>query len=343
MILSNPIRNTLITIFLLVNLSLDLDAQKSPLSLFDALSNEPELPELVIKTDYKKLLKHRNKEEYQAASISVIVDSKPIIDNSKSRIRTRGNMRKEVCRIPPFKIDFEENDLIVLGFDSLDNLKLVLPCQNKSGPQERLFKEKLAYDLYNVLDSNAIKTFLVNVQFQFEGEIKENMVGFIVEDEKNYVRRKNGRLVEDGKIIARNLDRLSFLKMSFFQYMIANTDWAITERHNLEVVKLPGYNRPIALPYDFDYSGFVDQPYAVPHSSLPIRSVRERYFHPYMIKKGEFRAMMSFFESKEEDLYAICRNAHYMEEKTKEECEKFIASFYDLFDNKRWLNKYLKS
>ena len=55
------------------------------------------------------------------------------------------------------------------------------------------------------------------------------------------------------------MDRELFLKMEFFQYMIANTDWSLSNKHNLELVKVPARDKVIALPYDFDYSGFVGQ------------------------------------------------------------------------------------
>ena len=330
-------------VFYVLLVQLCAQAQSSPPALLNHLYEADAAISIVIHSDYKRLLRRSIKEEYEPAVISIKIGDKLVLEDSSARIRSRGNTRKEVCKIPPFKLDFSRSELIAAGLDTLDNLKLVLPCRNKKGPQQRLYKEKLAYDLFDAMDTNGLRTVLVNVTFTDNSKILEELTGFIVEDEHNYVKRKNAKLVGEERVIARDLDRQSFLKMTFFQYMISNTDWAVSERHNLEVVKLPDMNRAIAIPYDFDYSGFVNQPYAVPHSLLPIESVTDRYFHPYKIRSGEFRSMMKYFESKKkEKFYAICEEASFMNEKSRGDCKKHIASFYNLFENDMWLRKHIK-
>ena len=51
--------------------------------------------------------------------------------------------------------------------------------------------------------------------------------------------------------------------MMLFEYMIGNTDMSIWALHNVRLVQKP--NRTLtAVPYDFDLSGFVHAPYAMP-------------------------------------------------------------------------------
>jgi len=78
------------------------------------------------------------------------------------------------------------------------------------------------------------------------------MVAFLVEDEKAYAHRKKARIIDKGKVNPSRLERLPFLKMLFFQYLIANTDWSLRNRHNLELVVLPEQEKVTVLPYDFD-------------------------------------------------------------------------------------------
>src|SRR5438477_9110718 len=60
-----------------------------------------------------------------------------------------------------------------------------------------------------------------------------------------------------------------------FQYMIGNTDFAVTALHNIVLIQdSVGVVYPV--PYDFDWSGVISTPYAFPDSRLPIRTVRQR-------------------------------------------------------------------
>jgi len=54
--------------------------------------------------------------------------------------------------------------------------------------------------------------------------------------------------------------------VSIFQYMTGNTDWAVPNYHNIKTdgTKERHHLPTISVPYDFDYAGFVDAPYAVP-------------------------------------------------------------------------------
>lgn len=319
----------------------DLEGTKQPIvfnpstqlkksSFYDYLFKLEGIPEIVINTDVKQLIRKSLKEEYQEATLKIQEPSDGSLSFFKGRIRARGNMRKKVCNIPPVKFDFSKKVLDSLGLLKNDKLKFVFPCQNNERSQELLYKEFFLYELYQFIDSNSIKVKLVEVTF-LEGEKQKlKFNGFLIEDEVEYARRKKATVIEKGRINPSGLHRSSFLKMLFFQYMIANTDWTVANRHNLELVKLPEINKVVALPYDFDYSGFVGQKYAVPHESLPIDDVNERYFFNYKMRQYEFYEMVRFYQSIEKDLYRICEEATYMKPKTIEANKAFLRSFFQL-------------
>ena len=172
---------------------------------------------------------------------------------------------------------------------------------------------------------------LVDVNI-FDGEKEKfNWVGFLIEDEEEYARRQNARMLEGSKLRSSRLEREPFLKMAFFQYMIANVDWSIKNKHNIELVKLPDVEKVIAVPYDFDYSGFVGTNYAVPAETLPIQSVHERFFFPHhKMSEEEFDRMVKYFLSIEQDIYKLCDEATYMNPKTIEENKKYLEQFFKL-------------
>ena len=287
-------------------------------------------PKITIETDVGFLIKKSRKEEYKTASFTLADASGTELYNLPGRVRSRGNMRKQQCRWPPVKFDFAAGMLDSLGFKKVDKIKFVFPCNQTWANQERLYKEFLLYDIYHLIDTNSIRTKLVDIDLVQDGEVKESFVGFIIEDEEEYAKRKDARVIESGSLRVASLDRVSFQKMAFFQYMIANTDWSIPNKHNVEIVKVPGIARVVAIPYDFDYAGVVGHAYAVPHESLPIKDVHQRYFTKCDIKEPEFYAMVEYYKGLKDPIFAVCDEATYMKEKSLGEFKAYIDDFFDL-------------
>ena len=301
-----------------------------------------EIPTIKIDTDFKNLIKQKQKEEYQEASIEFTLNNELV--SLPIKVRARGNMRKKVCQLPPLKIDLSKGQLDSLGFKkSQDNLKLVLPCKDNGGFHERLKMEHFIYELYSVVEPYHMKTKLVKFEFWWEGKLKEELVGFLVEDEDHYAKRLNAKMVTTGNIRSAGFNRSCFVKLCFFQYMIANTDWSVNNRHNLEIAKVPEYKRVIPIAYDFDYAGLINQPYAVPHESLPIENVTERHFYKTEVKENEAIAVANFYKDNKDALLAKCDNALYLKEKTRKQMKKFIEGFYKKLNSEKSIKRTFAS
>ncbi len=299
-------------------------------SLFNHIYNLGPMPRFKITTNLSTLIKKSEDEKYQPATFHLSDQARGNTLDLNCRIRSRGNMRKKVCWFPPVKIDFSKSVLDSLGFQKIDKLKLVLPCNNRNTSANYLYKEYFLYTLYSLIDTNCLRAKLIDLTLAEENEDKYQFVGFMIEHEKEYARRKNAKIIEIGKVRAGALDRESFLKMAFFQYMICNTDWTVANKHNLEIVKLPGIDRVVGIPYDFDYSGFVGQEYATPAPTLPIESVHVRYFHKYLVTEKEFYRMVNYYLSIEKAVYKHCDDATYMSAKTIKANKAYLASFFKL-------------
>ncbi len=319
---------------------LDPAGNKKKQSLFDYIYSLDATPRLRIETDVGRLIRKKSSEEYQSCGIVLLDKSERELLNLPARVRARGNMRKKVCRMPPLKIDFKKSLLDSIGFHKRDKLKLVLPCNARnSNQQEMLYKEFFIYELYGLIDKNCLRTKLIDVTLGNDDKKSYHFTGFLIEDDKEYARRKNARILDKASIISSKLDRESFVKMEFFQYMISNTDWSLRNKHNLTLVKLPDMERATVIAYDFDYSGFVGQAYAVPHTSLPIETVHDRYFFSYPVSKEEFYQMVDYFLSIEDDVYELCDKATYMKTKTIKANKHYLKEFFDLLRKPRRLKK----
>lgn len=325
-------------------LLVDESILKNKTSVFNHVYQMKGRPKIVIGTDMKKLVRDKMKEEYQETSFQLIDENGDKELDLRGRIRARGNMRKQVSYYPPVKIDFKKSTLDSLGFLKLDKLKLVFPKDRGTISQRRLLKEFFLYELYASIDSTSIRVKLVDVFINHKGKEKFYFTGFFIEDEKEYARRNNAIIVERGRVRSAVLDRNSFLKMVFFQYMISNTDYSVIHKHNLEIVKLPQVEKIVAVPYDFDYSGFVGQDYALPNPKLPISDVNQRYFFPwYQISEAEYNHMIEYFRSLEDDIYALCESSDYMDSRTIKESKSYLLGFFKLLKKpKRLKSAFVK-
>ena len=326
--------------FLVYNTSVICQSSESKQTLFQQIENAEKVI-IQIDTDVKKLLRHKKEKQYQPTSVLISDSNQEIFSQSVAKIRVRGNKRKEVCKLPPMKIDLSKGDLDSLGMDSLDNLKIVLPCNSRKADQEMLLKEFLVYQLYEQVDDYGFKTKLAQFIFNKEGKNAYDVTGFLIEDDNDYCMRNQARILESGVIRAAILERERFLKMCFFQYMIANTDWIISEKHNVKLVKIETLKSIVAVPYDFDYSGFVGQKYAMPHPAIPINNVKQRYFMKYALTDAEFYSMVDFYNSKKEDILQVIESAEYLSSKSRKSIRSFIMEFFKALSKPDKLKPYV--
>ena len=297
---------------------------------------------IVLNTDLTKLFVTNSMAEiYQPATL-VAIHNNEFNRKWNVRLRTRGNMRKQVSKFPPLKIDFSKTTLDYLGFTRNDKLKLVLPCKTGKNFQQRLYREHVIYQLYQQVDSLGYRTHLVNVIFEDKGKKKYDLTGFFIEDEADFALRTKTRVSKSGILRMESLERDNYVKMAFFQYMILNTDFSVSNKHNLEIIGVPGQLRPRAIPYDFDYSGMVNHKYAIPYEKLPIFSVREYYFRGRKVTLEEVKMAVEFFKPLEDTFKKIIDDATYLNKRSKKSMKKDIDEFYKrLNDEDKWKKRFI--
>ena len=302
-------------------------------SLFECfLQTSDSLPQLKINTDWGQLIRTKEAEAYQPAVMSFYKQDGTLVELDV-KVRARGNARKKVCQFPPIKVKAAKQQLKALGYGPENKLKLVLPCQLGKNHEDCLLREALAYQLYEQIDSVHFKTKIVELQgWQNENE-KYSFYAFLVEDKEALASRLGGRLLYQGKMRVASMERSFYLKICFFQYMIANTDWSVASRHNLQFLQLPGYPRVVAVPYDFDYAGLVSTHYAIPGSTIPIEDVSERYFQGENVTEQEALECSQYFLSRKEQILQCCRSMNLLRERSKESSWKYLVEFFDLLEN----------
>ena len=131
------------------------------------------------------------------------------------------------------------------------------------------------------------------------------------------------------------LDRQVYPLFSVFQYLIGNTDWHLDNFHNVKFLRNSKAQSIVPVPYDFDYSGFVDAPYAVPHNTLPIKNVRERYNKAHCLNDVERKEICELICSKKEEMYALIDNFTLLSKRSRGKLRHYLEDGFEVLESKK--------
>lgn len=201
-------------------------------------------------------------------------------DSIKVDLRARGNSRREKCSFPPIKIKIKRADAENTLFEGEKSLNLVVSCESANGFNDLILKEFLCYKFYEKVSPYHFQTRQIKLSLtDIRGKKSKTheLVAFLVEEDDKTAESFGG-IISEAKITPPNLinDTIA-LKQDIFSFMIGNTDWSNTVQHNVKIMERKATSL-IPIPYDFDLSGFVSAPYALPYDYLPIKTVQERLY-----------------------------------------------------------------
>ena len=315
-----------ILIFLIHALSTRLAAQELKQAILFA-SQQP----LSIRLDVSlsKIRKHTDDSTY----LPIVIHYKTpegLWDSIPASVRTRGHFRKKHCFFPPLRIKFKKKDTEGTLFGGTKSLKLVMPCQSSQTSNDLILKELLCYKLYEAASPYVFKTRLIDITLNDKGKnVKTHQLqGIFIEDDDATAKRYNAQVFEVAKFDPLRFQDTSSLRLDFFQYMIANTDFSTQFLHNIKVIQTKnGHFIPIA--YDFDMSGVVNASYATYDENLGIKSVRERYYKGYCRDEKVAQAVREDYVNREQSIIAVIGAFDtFFEPKEIEGLKKYLNEFF---------------
>lgn len=311
------------------------------LSLFQDIHQDSAL-HLYLRQDWKNIEKHKEDKVYQSADIRLVTAASDTIA-IPAKVRTRGNMRLEICSLPPLKLKFDKADLQQHGLSALNEMDLVEPCHDDPRYDQLLLKEYLAYKLWELVSPYYFRTQLVQIHYiNPDGtEAHDPSYAFLVENMEELVARLGGRRNKTAVISNSAVDKAPMLKVALFEFMIGNTDWFIQNRHNLEFVGIPGHSLLVTIPYDFDYSGLVGASYAAHHESLGLTSVASRYYQGWCFPGAEVEKALEVFHQQKDNILRLPYHIQGLSEKSAGQARDYLAGFFDIIENPNKLNNQI--
>lgn len=332
------------TIFLILAISLSATASGGDGSRKTApLFSSDDVLEVTIKGPFKTIMNERALDEEQPATLT-FADAEAGEVTVDLNIRTRGRFRRQskVCKWAPLRLNFKKSTVKKTLFAGADKMKLVTHCRNGSQRYtQALLSEFLAYRILNTVTDASFRVRLMRVTYvDTDRKDREHTeLAFMIEHKSQVAKRIGLDLNEMEAAEIDILDAGHTNLSSIYQYLIGNTDFSPIRAapdepccHNYMLFGAEeGQIKPI--PYDFDMSGIVDAPYAVPNERFGLRNVRERLYRGRCRNNEYVGTSVETFLEQKSAIYSLINSLDSYTSRIRRDTLGFVDDFYALISN----------
>ncbi len=262
----------------------------------------------------------------------VVVDSAGSERKIPVQLRTRGHFRlkRSTCRFVNLLVLFPgKKTLAGTPFEGQESLKLGGHCQDDDRYEQLLRREYLAYQILNEVTPRSFRARLASGSYidSASGKKLTTRAAMFIEHEDDVAARAGGKVREFRRALFDDVDFKTLDRMAIFEYMIGNTDWSIYALHNVRLVVTDSVG-VLPIPYDFDFSGLVNAPYAGPAPQLQIRSVRERLYRGPCRTWDELAPTVAGFTALRPAIMALPARVPGLDRGEVRDAEEFLAAFF---------------
>ncbi len=264
------------------------------------------------------------------------------------KLKTYGKSRRRECDLPPLKLDIELDSALGTPFEGAGPLRIVTHCRSPE-LEGHVLLEYLLYRAYTHLAEPALRVRLANFRYQeTDGSSRDiEALGYFIEDIGVAAERSGSSWLDIQRLRLADLDATHTALVGLFQYMAGNTDWSALsgppgERccHNAAVVSNGQPGPHVLLPYDFDQSGLINTPYAVPAKTLGLRDVTQRKYRGFCAHNNELIAAITTFNTQHAELESLFADPSLPHAAMRANAWKYITRFYrEINDPKKLSNR----
>jgi hypothetical protein len=269
-------------------------------------------------------------------------------------LSTRGITRRknEICNFPPLRVEFVEKPSATSLFKGQKRLKLVTHCKSQESFQQYVLLEYSAYRMYNLLTPVSFNARLATIDYVDDaGRAVTTRVGFFIEDVDDVAKRNDLERLRTNDILPiAALNPHDAERFAIFQYMIGNLDWAMTAGppgddccHNSRPIGAAGAKANLTpTPYDFDFSGMVDAPYATPPQGIKLANIRIRKYRGECRHNEQAPGIAAEFIAHKAAILGVLDQTPQLDEGRRKKAGAYLASFFEQIGNPQELAKLLR-
>ena len=265
------------------------------------------------------------------------------------QVRPRGiSRRKYYCNFPPIYLLFDKKAMKGSVFHGQHHLKLVAYCRTQRDFEQRVMLEYLVYKIYNLITPLSLRVRAAEVTYR-ESATDPGITrfGYLIEEIGGVAERNDrGELKGPSHMVQlAQLDPHATTRAALLEYMIGNLDWEFlaaaageTCCHNTRLLASPGTTPASAkdvvpVPYDFDFSGFVDAPYAGPPVGVPIEKNTDRFFRGYCAMSGEIPSVAQEYLARRADMHALIDGQPGLEAGFRDKADRYLDGFFAVIED----------
>jgi len=323
-------RMKLLAAFACLGLAIGAPAQAAEKPLFASADRI----HIAIQAPLSTLIRNRS---YQGKIGGTLVD--PGGQRLPISLQLRGITRRtsEVCGFPPLRVEFTSPPPASSLFAGQKKLKLVNQCRGGSAYRQYILLEYAAYRMYNLLTPRSFRAKLADVDFSdASGKPIASQAGFFLEDLDDVAHRNGMKQVKGGDRIPFSwLSSPDAARYALFQHMIGNHDWSMRAGpvgknccHNAELIGVGAPGQTIPVPYDFDFSGMVDAPYATPPAELSIPDVKSRFYRGYCAHNGDVLGAARQMRAEQPQIVGVLSQVPGLEPRMQQRAAAYLARFF---------------
>jgi len=320
---------------------------KPPTPLF--ASNDPMA--IQITADFKSIFKDRDTTEQKWYPGSLVWKAGSDSGTASVELTTRGHYRLKsaTCGFPMLRLKFPKdstkpNPLKGTLFEKQGTLKLSTHCRSGNSRYEQIaHQEYLVYRAFNTLTDSSFRVRFANATYVDPGNTKDGTVtapSFFIEDDGDLADRMGMKKFGNQGAKFDDVEVDSGTLMAVWFYFIGNTDWSLPYLHNVELFTWMG--RYVSVPYDFDWSGVVNAPYAKPDYRLGTASVTERIWRGPCWPHEVIDAAIKRITAKKAEIYGLYQSHPGLDPKLLKESLQYYDDFFKLVSDPRDVDRNLR-
>jgi len=307
---------------------------------------------VTIAAPIKQLMKDRPLDEYFSGTFSYQDEAGQLVEFDVG-LRTRGKYRRKVetCRFAPLRINFKKSQTKDTLFDKQDKLKLAVHCKDSERYEQTVLREYIAYRILNFATPLSFRVRLLRVTWvDMEGEREQQVrYAFLMEHKNRLGKRIDRKDLKIDETSVAALDPGHLNLTSVYQFLIGNTDFSPIAKpeyneccHNY-VLFSNDKDLLLAIPYDFDQSGLVSAPYAMPGHQFEIRTVRQRVYRGRCENNDQVDDSIERFKTVRNNIFALIETQDGLTRSVRDLLADYVQQFYDIADDPRRVKRVMTS
>jgi hypothetical protein len=310
-----------------------VEAQNRP--LFQAADTLP----FSLKADFKALNRDRDRASTKVYPGVLTFERDGQAVSVQVELRPRGVLRRQprICDQVPIRIDFPKEERSKLDktlFDGQKELKLVTHCRDERDYEQFVLREYLAYKAFNLITPRSLRARLARGTYldSQTGKTLTTRYAFFLENEDDLARRSEARVAVLPRTKFADHDQETLVDMFVFEFLLGNTDYSLFGLHNVVILKTQA-NTLYPIPYDYDVSGLVNPPYAIPDRKLGIQTVRDRLYRGPCKAAADLEPSLAKFRANKAAILALFEKQADLTKQSVDDVKVFLEDFFSLIDS----------